>query len=159
VGVRKCYGAEGKHIYGMLTREALLHIILSLGLAAIIIFAGRSIVENLLGVPFQTLLVPQSIVDIIAVILFVLIIWIAESARWLKKINTKYISYDKIELIKPERRSELIDDLRQRTGLNVKDVSIGSIDFLKDMALIKVFYTDDAEIENESITKMPKQYE
>ena len=51
VGVRKCYGAEGKHIYGMLTKEALLHIILSLALAAVIIFAGRSIVENLLGVP------------------------------------------------------------------------------------------------------------
>ena len=49
VGVRKCYGAEGKHIYGMLTKEALLHILLSLALAAIIIFAGRSIVENLLG--------------------------------------------------------------------------------------------------------------
>src|SRR5574344_1358042 len=57
VGVRKCYGAEGKHIYGMLTKEALLHIVLSLALAAVIIFAGRGIVENLLGVPFQTLLV------------------------------------------------------------------------------------------------------
>lgn len=105
--------------------------------------------------PELTAMIELSVTDI----LFVLVIWIAESARWLKKINTKYISYDKIELIKPERRSELIDDLRQRTGLNVKDVSIGSIDFLKDMALIKVFYTDDAEIENESITKMPKQYE
>ena len=105
--------------------------------------------------PELTAMIELTVTDI----LFVLVIWIAESARWLKKINTKYISYDKIELIKPERRSELIDDLRQRTGLNVKDVSIGSIDFLKDMALIKVFYTDDAEIENESITKMPKQYE
>ena len=49
VGVRKCYGAEGRHIYGMLTKEALLHIVLSLLLAAAIIFAGRNIVENLLG--------------------------------------------------------------------------------------------------------------
>ena len=72
VGVRKCYGAEGKHIYGMLTKEALLHILLSLVLAGAIIFAGRSIVENLLGVPFQTLLVPGSIVAIAAVILLVL---------------------------------------------------------------------------------------
>ena len=86
VGVRKCYGAEGKHIYGMLTKEALLHIILSLGLAAIIIFAGRGIVENLLGVPFQTLLVPQSIVAIIAVILFVLIISIVVPAELYQRI-------------------------------------------------------------------------
>ena len=86
VGVRKCYGAEGKHIYGMLTKEALLHIVLSLALAAIIIFAGRSIVENLLGVPFQTLLVPQSIVAIVAVILFVLITSIVVPAELYQRI-------------------------------------------------------------------------
>ncbi len=74
VGVRKCYGAEGKHIYGMLTKEAGLHIVFSLLLATVLIFAGRSIVGNLLGVPFTTLLVPQSIVAIAAVILFVLVI-------------------------------------------------------------------------------------
>lgn len=86
VGVRKCYGAEGKHIYGMLTKEALLHIILSLALAAVIIFAGRSIVENLLGVPFQTLLVSQSIMAIAAVLLFVLGISIVVPAELYQRI-------------------------------------------------------------------------
>jgi len=86
VGVRKCYGAEGKHIYGMLTKEALLHIVLSLALAAVIIFAGRSIVENLLGVPFQTLLVPQSIVAIAVVLVFVLIISIVVPAELYQRI-------------------------------------------------------------------------
>ena len=86
VGVRKCYGAEGKHIYGMLTKEALLHILLSLALAAIIIFAGRSIVENLLGVPFQTLLVSQSIVAIAALIFFVLVISIVVPAELYQRI-------------------------------------------------------------------------
>ena len=86
VGVRKCYGAEGKHIYGMLTKEALLHIVLSLVLAAAIIFAGRSIVENLLGVPFQTLLVPQSIMAIAAVILLVLVISIVVPAELYQRV-------------------------------------------------------------------------
>ena len=86
VGVRKCYGAEGKHIYGMLTKEALLHIALSLVIAAIIIFAGRGIVENLLGVPFQTLLVPQSIMAIAAVLLFVLVISIVVPAELYQRI-------------------------------------------------------------------------
>ena len=86
VGVRKCYGAEGKHIYGMLTKEALLHIVLSLVLAAVIIFAGRSIVENLLGVPFQTLLVPQSIMAIAAVILLVLVISIVVPAELYQRV-------------------------------------------------------------------------
>ena len=86
VGVRKCYGAEGRHIYGMLTKEALLHIVLSLVIAAIIIFAGRGIVENLLGVPFQTLLVPQSIMAIAAVLLFVLGISIVVPAELYQRI-------------------------------------------------------------------------
>lgn len=86
VGVRKCYGAESKHIYWMLTKEALLHIILSLGLAAIIIFAGRGIIENLLGVPFQTLLVPQSIVAIATVLVVVLVISIVVPAELYQRI-------------------------------------------------------------------------
>ena len=86
VGVRKCYGAESKHIYGMLSKEALLHIALSLALAAAIIFAGRSIIENLLGVPFQTLLVSRSIVAIGLVILFVLVISIVVPAELYKRI-------------------------------------------------------------------------
>ena len=86
VGVRKCYGAEGKHIYGLLSKEAMSHIALSLVLAALIIFAGRSIVENLLGVPFQTLLVPQSVIAIVAVILFVLVISIVVPAELYQRI-------------------------------------------------------------------------
>ena len=86
VGVRKCYGAEGKHIYGMLTKEASLHIFLSQALAAIIIFAGRSIVENLLGVPFTAMLVPQSIVAIVAVLIVVLIISIVVPAELYQRI-------------------------------------------------------------------------
>ena len=86
VGVRKCYGAEGKHIYGMLTKEASTHILLSMGLAAVIIFAGRGIVENLLGVPFQTLLVPQSIMAILAVLVFVLVISIVVPAELYQRI-------------------------------------------------------------------------
>lgn len=86
VGVRKCYGAEGKHIYWMLTKESLLHMSLSLVIAAIIISAGRGILENLLGVPFQTLLVPQSIVAIAAVLLFVLVISIVVPAELYQRI-------------------------------------------------------------------------
>ena len=86
VGVRKCYGAEGKHIYGLLSKEALLHIILSLILASLIIIAGRGVIENLLGVPFQTLLVPQSVIAIVAVILFVLVISIVVPAELYQRI-------------------------------------------------------------------------
>ena len=86
VGVRKCYGAESKHIYGMLAKEASLHLLLSLILAAAIIFAGRGIVENLLGVPFSTLLVPQSVIAIAAVLLGVLVVSIVVPAELYQRI-------------------------------------------------------------------------
>ena len=53
---------------------------------------------------------------------------------------TKLIQYDRIELIKPEKRQELIEDLEQRLGLHVIDVQVGGIDFLRDMAILRVSY-------------------
>ncbi len=86
VGVRKCYGAESRHIYGLLAKESLLNIFLALLLAAAIIFAGRSIVVNLLGVPFTTLLVPGSVAAIVAVVLAVLFISIVVPAELYQRI-------------------------------------------------------------------------
>ena len=57
-----------------------------------------------------------------------------------KRVSTKIILYEKIENIKPENRSALIADLEERTGLKVLDVEIGHIDFLRDVAYIKMTY-------------------
>ena len=86
VGVRKCYGAGSYHIYGLLSKESLLHIVLSLVIAGIIIFAGRDIIENLLGVPFETLLVTKSVIAISLLILFVLIVSIVVPAELYQRI-------------------------------------------------------------------------
>jgi len=50
------------------------------------------------------------------------------------------ITYDKIGLILPSEREHLLTDLRDRTGLPVKRVEIGRLDFLRDSAEIKVYY-------------------
>ena len=84
-------------------------------------------------------------------------VWIAEANLSIKSLSSKYVKYDKIDLIKPERRAELIEDLRTRTGLDITHVSIGSIDFLKDMALVKIYYNTDEE--DERLNKLPKDYE
>ncbi len=86
VGVRKCYGAEAKNIYGMLAKEAIIHMLLSLLLAGAIIFVGRSIVENLFGVPFRTLLVSSSMVAIAALVLFILAVSIVVPAELYQRI-------------------------------------------------------------------------
>lgn len=58
----------------------------------------------------------------------------------LKIYPTKIVQYDRIELITPEKRTELIADLEKRLGLKINRVEIGAVDFLRDMAVIKVFY-------------------
>ena len=73
-------------------------------------------------------------------IAIIVLAWAFESWQGRKRVSTKIILYEKIENIKPERRSELIADLKERTGLKIQDVEIGHIDFLRDVAYINVTY-------------------
>jgi len=89
--------------------------------------------------------------------IFIFGVWMAEANMLIKSLSSKYVKYDKIDLIKPDKREELLADLRERTGLDITSVAIGSIDFIKDMALIKIYYNTDEE--DESGKKMPKMYD
>lgn len=60
----------------------------------------------------------------------------------IKTERMQLVQYEKIELIRPENRALLMSDLKDRTGLNIKKISIDKIDFLRDTALIKVYYID-----------------
>jgi hypothetical protein len=74
-----------------------------------------------------------------------LLIWMFETFVLRRNLASKLILYDRIELISPERREELIEDLHKRTGLNITKVNVGSIDFLKDTAILKIEYENDCE--------------
>lgn len=93
--------------------------------------------------------------------LFILATWFCESNHWLKHVSCKYVKYDKIELITPEKYDEMVADLKERTGLDILRVEVGSIDFLKDAALVKVYYEDNGIELNttDTIVKLPKEYE
>lgn len=54
--------------------------------------------------------------------------------------SSQRVRYDRIELITPDRQEQLLADLRQRTGLPVKRVAIGRINFLNDTAELRIFY-------------------
>ena len=62
----------------------------------------------------------------------------------LKGESRKNIIYEKIELIVPERREELLADLKERTGIDILRVEIRRIDFLRDTANIRIFYYEDS---------------
>ena len=78
-------------------------------------------------------------------------VWVGE--KQLKSNTTKLVQYDRIELIVPERRQELIDDLQARLGLNVTNVEIGAIDFLKDMAMLRITYDGTSPQEIDRLLK------
>jgi hypothetical protein len=61
----------------------------------------------------------------------------------LRHQSRKNITYEKIELILPEKREELIADLKARTGIDVIRVEIRRIDFLRDTANLRIFYYED----------------
>ena len=93
-------------------------------------FMGVDSKGKMIGTPLMELIVIDLIV--IAVIMIF--------ERTLRVDASKLIQYDRIELIKPERRSDLVADLRERTGLDVLNVEVGAIDFLRDMAMLRVYY-------------------
>ena len=81
-------------------------------------------------------------------LLFSFVIWVAE--KLLQRSYTegcKYVRYDNIELIRPDRYDELVADLSERLGVEIDRVEVGAVDFLKDMTMLRVFYRDsDARI-------------
>ena len=73
------------------------------------------------------------------------LIWLFEAFVLRGNLSSKLILYDRIELISPERREDLIEDLQKRTGLKITKVKVGSVDFLKDSAILKIEYETDGE--------------
>ena len=76
---------------------------------------------------------------IIVGIIFVIIL-LFDTKLILRKESSNVLRYERIEMIKPEKQAELIEELRQRTGLNIHRITINEIDFLKDTAMITYYY-------------------
>ena len=83
-------------------------------------------------------------------LIFLVAVWVSE---WhLKVLPSKIIQYDKIDLITPDKKQELIADLEKRLGLDIVQVEVGAVDFIRDMAMVKIRYRGkrvDGDIANE----------
>jgi hypothetical protein len=100
------------------------------------VIIGVSAVNGLsIDVDFTTLFVAN--------LLFIIIVWALESI--IKQTSSKIILYEKIALIKPEKYDEMMADLKGRTGLDIIKVEVGHIDFLRDVAFLKVYYKTDSD--------------
>lgn len=90
-------------------------------------------------------------------LLILLAVWIFEWTKWRHSVDTKIILYEKIELVKAGREKELMEDLKERTGLDVVNVEVGHINFLKDVAYLRVHYKprrDELENTVNDLTKV-----
>ena len=77
---------------------------------------------------------------IVTNLLLLLLIWTVEGRRLLRHTSAKLVIYEKINLITPDKREEMIADLEERLGHKVEKIEVGHVDFLRDVAFVKVYY-------------------
>ncbi|MCW3084432.1 MAG: hypothetical protein JWP12_1798 [Bacteroidetes bacterium] len=73
-------------------------------------------------------------------VLIILFTFCLETNFLMKKETSKTIEYENIEMIKPENVAQLQLDLESRLGMKINRIEIGKVDFLRDCAVIKIFY-------------------
>ena len=73
-------------------------------------------------------------------LIFIIALAICENTRWMKHVPSKLIKYDNVKLVAHGREDELKADLEKRLGLKIIRIEVGNVDFLKDSAIIKIYY-------------------
>lgn len=86
--------------------------------------------------------------------LMILVVWVSENFLSAYREGCKFVKYDNIDLIKPEKHEELKADLEKRLGVKVTRVDVGAVDFLTDMTMLRVFYEDP----NQRIKAVDRQF-
>lgn len=95
---------------------------------------------------------PLSIASLITVnAILCAIVAFGETSLFAPRIFIKNIRYENIENIRPENYELLMADIKERTGLQIERVQISNIDFLSDVANIKVFHY---ELPPRNLTKL-----
>ncbi len=75
----------------------------------------------------------------------ILITYSLENLFLLRHETRKIITYERIDLIKPEKYEEMKTDVEARTGLKINRIEVGKIDFLRDTAQLRIFYDGDVQ--------------
>ncbi|MBX7240558.1 MAG: DUF4956 domain-containing protein [Bacteroidia bacterium] len=73
-------------------------------------------------------------------ILIIVAVYLLESILLANFPMSTRVRYEKIELITPDKRNDLVEDLKLRTGLNITDITIDDINYLNDTALITIYH-------------------
>jgi hypothetical protein len=101
---------------------------------------GISVINALANkkISYAELVFANSIILIITLLL--------ERVFLIRHESRKTIIYEKIDLIRLEKREELLKDLKERTGININRVDIGRVDFLRDTARLRIYYYESENL-------------
>jgi hypothetical protein len=102
------------------------------------IVIGISVINGLSNVQISYLELVFTNVITIIVVYFLEKIWLT------RKEVKKTIDYENVELVQPGRRKELIEDLKERTKLDIIKIDIGRINYLRDSVRLRIYFRDDA---------------
>jgi hypothetical protein len=101
---------------------------------------GIAVVNSLKLVKFPLLGV------LIINIIIVLAAYLLEEFVLKYKIETHEIIYDKLELLKPEKKEKLLQDVSLKTGKEILKIKIRRINYKRKRALLDVYYKDKNHI-------------
>ncbi len=73
----------------------------------------------------------------------VLGLWFLEKRLKLKQESSVKLIYEKIENIHKQNEKDLLTDLKERTGIEIKRFEVSKIDFLRDVAEITLYYNSN----------------
>lgn len=77
-------------------------------------------------------------------LLVIAIALVLETRVLLPRHGEKEVEYEKIENVHCSKQRELIDDLRERTGLDVFRVDVVSVSYLRDTAMLRMHFRQEA---------------
>lgn len=72
----------------------------------------------------------------------IVVLFVLEKGWGFRFEESKRITYDRVELVTPERREELLADLKSRTGLDITSVEVRRLDLLRDVAELRITYSE-----------------
>jgi len=78
------------------------------------------------------------------------VLFVLERGWGFKYETRKTINYERIDMIRPENWPFLLEDLQQRTGLPIQRIEIGKLNFLRDSAVIHIYY-DASQLDSELV--------
>lgn len=68
------------------------------------------------------------------------VVFLADGNLLMRNQKIKMVEYDRLDNIKPEQKAQLLADLRDRTGLDIRKTTIEQIDLVKNRVVIKIYY-------------------